>query len=383
MKNLCLFALLAISQSGPILARDAKSDEYQDFASGKSINREGWVQRITIRAPELRSEIRGDVKVDFQAPGMTSARALCWQQPNGQDPNPCGHDAIVAPDIQLDAEGNGAFAFPANDFPNGPVAVRILAHNESGERDARELQLFNKGGVAWNQGIPKSDPPAAAGMKLVFSDDFDQALSISRDGRARRYGSHKPGGGDFSGWPFSDFEADENPFSQNGTFLRIHASKKPDTKGSTGLLSSVAMDGSGFYATAPCYFECRFTAQSAPGTWPAFWAMTKYSVTTKGTPADELDIVEAYGGVGKGRPNHPGYSITSHFWKQSGPDGKPLGNINKRVAMMDVGGKSYWSTTFHTYAVKVAEAETTYYLDGIEVLSHPSGRLSKTEPVFS
>ena len=55
-----------------------------------------------------------------------------------------------------------------------------------------------------------------------------------------------------------------------------------------------------------------------------FWAMTKYSVTTKGTPADELDIVEAYGPVGKGRPNHPGYSITSHFWKQSGPEGNRL-----------------------------------------------------------
>ena len=50
--------------------------------------------------------------------------------------------------------------------------------------------------------------------------------------------------------------------------------------------------------------------------------------------------------------------------------------------MMDVGGKSYWSTAFHTCAVKVAEAETTCRLVDIKVLRHPSGRLSKTEPVF-
>lgn len=374
--------MLITIHSGPISAQEARTDEYQDFASGKSTKGEGWVQRIVIKAPELRSEVRGDVKMEFQAPGMASARALCWQQPTPQDPNPFGHDQIVAPEIKLDPEGNGSFVFPAESFPNGPVTVRILAHNGSGERDSRELQLFNKGGIVWNQGIPKTDPPAAAGMKLVFSDDFNGELSISKDGVGKRYGSHKPGGGDFSGWPFSDIEGAANPFSQTGTWLRIHASKPPGTKGSTGLLSSVAMDGTGFYANAPCYFECRFTAQSAPGTWAAFWTMTKYSLTTKGTPADELDIVEAYGGVGKGHPNHPGYSITSHFWKQTGPDGKPLKNINKRLNLMELGGKSYWSTTFHTYALKVTETETTYYFDDIEVLRHPTGPVSEVQPHF-
>ncbi len=363
-------------------AQEAKTDEYQDFASGKSEKGEGWTQSIIIKTPELRSEIRGDVKVEFQAPGMTAARALCWQQPTARNDTPSGHDEIIAPQLTLDAEGKGSFIFPAEQFPNGPVSVRILAHNGTGQRDARELQLYNQGGVVWNQGIPKEDPPAARGMKLVFADDFDKALSISKDGKNARYCSHKPGGGDFSGWPFSDFEGPDNPFSQVGTFLRIRASKTAGGRGSTGLLSSLAMDSTGFHVSAPCYLECRFTAQSAPGTWPAFWTLTQKGVTDKDAPCDELDIVEAYGGVGKGHPNHPGYSITSHFWKQSGPDGEKVKNINRRVDIMEIGSKSYWSTTFHTYAVKITKEDTCYYFDDIEVLRHPTGPTSKSEPHF-
>ncbi|HSI85611.1 MAG TPA: glycoside hydrolase family 16 protein [Candidatus Methylacidiphilales bacterium] len=361
----------------------ATTGEYQDFNPGKSSVGGEWIQAIEIKKPELRTEIKGDVVVEFKATGMTSARALCWQQPTKEEPNPSGHDCIVAAGIKLDAEGNGSFVFPADKFPSGPISLRILALNEAGQRDMREIQLYNLGGIVWNQGIPKSDPPATRGMKLVFSDDFDGPLSISKTGEGTRYYSHKPAGGDFSGWPFSDFESPQNPFSQKGTFLRIHASKKADArKGSAGLISSVGKDGTGFYATPPFYMECRFTAQSAPGTWAAFWTLTKNAVVAKGSPGDELDVVEAYGGVGKGNPNHPGYSVTSHFWRQTSPDGQKLKNINKRISMSEVGSKSYWSTTFHTYAVKVTDAETTYFLDDIEVLKHPTGPVSKAEPAF-
>lgn len=361
----------------------ARNAEYQDFNPGDKTAGGEWVQSIGIKSPELRSEVKGDVKVVFQAPSMTEARALCWQQPTKSEKNPAGHDAVVAAKIPLDAEGNGSFVFPADQFPNGPIIVRILTRNEAGQRDIRELQLFNKGGVVWNQGIPKSDPPQAAGMKVVYADDFDQPLSISKDGQNAKYFSHKPGGGDFSGWPFTDYESPNNPFAQLGTWLRIRASKAPDAaKGSTGLISPVKKDGTGFYMTMPFYAECRFTAQSAPGTWPAFWTMTKNAVVSKGSPGDELDIVEAYGGNGPGNPNHPGYSMTTHFWKQTGPDGQKLKNINKRLVMSEVGDKSYWSTKFHTYGVKVTEAETTYYLDDIEVMKHPTGPISKAEPAF-
>lgn len=377
----CLLLAATVIPAFPETA--SKSEEYSDFNPGKSTVGSEWVQSIVIKSPQLRSEVKGDVKVEFQAPGMAVARALCWKQPTSENPSPFGHDTVIGGEIKLDAQGNGSFVFPADQFPNGPVSVRILANNEdNSRRDIRELQLYNKGGIVWNQGIPKNDPPAAQGMKLVYSDDFDGPLSISKDGQGARYASHKPGGGDFSGWPFSDFEGPLNPFSQVGTYLRIHASKKPNGKASSGLLSPVKMDGTGFYATVPYYFECRFTAQSAPGTWAAFWTLTKNAVINRGSPGDELDIVEAYGGVGKGNPNHPGYSITSHFWKQNGPDGRPLKAINRRVDMLEVGGKSYWSTTFHTYALKVTETDTIYYLDDIEVLKHPTNELSRQDSHF-
>ena len=357
------------------------SAEYQDFNPGPNSAGADWVKSIIVHSPALRSEVQGDVPVTFEAPGMTAARALCWQQPTTANPDPAGHDAVVA-DLELDDNGDGAFVFPADKFPNGPITLRILVHDTVGTRDMREVQLFNRGGVVWNQGIPKNDPPAAAGMKLLFADDFDKPLAISRDGQGATYCSHKPGGGDFSGWRFSDFDGPTNPFSQEGTFLRIHATKAPGTKGSTGLLASARMDGTGVFASAPCYFECRFLAQSAPGTWPAFWTLTKNSILKHGVPADELDIVEAYGGGGKGNPNHPGYSITSHFWKQTAADGTKLPNINKRVDMSQVGNKAYWSTTFHTYGVKVTDTDTIYYLDNVEMLRHPTGPVSKSEPMY-
>jgi hypothetical protein len=264
-----------------------------------------------------------------------------------------------------------------------------MTNNEAKKQDIRELQLYNTGGVVWNQGIPKTDPPAAKGMKLAFSDDFDQALSISNNGKGKRYQAHKPGGGDFSGYPFTGPEGPKNPFSQIGTFLRIHASKNaadPKDKGSTGIIAPVDSDGNGFFAQAPLYMECRFTAQSAPGTWPAFWTLAKrdedrFAGQGK-APCDELDIIEAYGGVGKGNPNAYGlYCIVSHFWNQKDPNGKPLKlavPTSKRVEMTQLGGKSSWSTTFHTYGLLVTKTDTVYYCDDIEVLRHPTNEVSKT-----
>ena len=374
------------------LAADAgtdPADAHASFNPGRPAA-EGteWVQSIVIRSPRLRAEVKGDVRVEFRAPGMTAARALCWQQPTAANSNPWGHDVNLAPDLKLDADGNGSFAFPADDFPNGPLTVRILARNDASKRqDVRELQLYNTGGVKWNQGIPKSDPPAAAGMKLAFADEFDAPLSVSNDGKGKRYMAHKPGGGDFSGYPFVGPEHPRNPFGRAGTFLRIHASRDvadPNDKGATGLIAPVDSEGNGFTASAPFYMECRFVAQSAPGTWPAFWAIgkSKDARNDPKAPTDELDVIEAYGGVGPGNPNGYGlYAATSHFWNQAGKDGKPLKlgvPTNITVDMTRLPGRSSWSTTFHTYGLLVTATDTIYFCDNTEVLRHPTNAVSKT-----
>ena len=377
--------VMALGVGGTALGEDkkVKKEEYLDFNYGEPLANKAdankWVQSIKVVTPEYRSDVKGDVTVTFDAPGMTAAKAMCWQQPTDADPNPWGHDQVVASNISLDANGRGTFVFKADEFPNGPTNLRIFAHGDGDKRDICELQLYNTGGVKWNQGIPKSDPPGAKGLKLVFSEDFDGPLSITNDGKGAKFGAHKPGGGDFSGWHFASPEHPNKPFRQRDTYLQIAARKTDKDKGSSGLISTVAQDGTGFWAKAPFYAECRFVAQSAPGTWPAFWTITQMHGVDK--PSDELDIVEAYGGVGKTirgepTPHHPGYSIVTHFWRQTEPDGSKRKAISKRVDAMEIGSKSYFSTTFHTYAVYVDEKDTIYYYDDIEVHRHPTNKES-------
>jgi hypothetical protein len=398
---------LAASALGAQTTAKPANPEYPDFYTGDSARGTkgiDFVASIAVSTPAYCSDIQGDVKVTFKAPGMTKAKALCWQQPTKDNTSPWGHDVEVAPDIALDAEGNGSFVFHADQFPNGPTTIRIHAKDNTKKQDICELQLFNTGGVVWNQGIAKTDPPAAKGMKLAFADDFDGPLSISPDGKNARYPCHKTGGGDFSGWPFSNQAGENKPFGQRGTFLRIHASKTPGTKGCSGILSSMRGDGSGVTAIPPCYLECRFVAQSAPGTWPAFWTLTKGTAgMDKTSPeylavakagCDELDVIEAYGGYGVKNPNSGGvYSLTTHFWKQQPPDWFAQKGADKkpnpryiphsgRVDTLKLGGRSSWSHTFHTYGLLITPTDTVYYFDDIEVLRHPTGAVSKSSPTW-
>ncbi len=386
-------------------AADSRAtEEYPDFygAAADAKKGAGFVQAIVVLAPAPCSNVKGDVTVVFQAPGMARAQARCWRQPTADNPGAFGHDALLA-DLALGADGAGSFVFHADAFPNGPAVIRLYAQGEA-KRDLYELQLFNLGGVRWRQGLPAADPPGAKGLRLVFADDFDAPLSISPDGRGARYAAHKTGGGDFSGWPFSDPLAENEPFARRGTFLRIHASKPLGTKGRSGILSSLRADGTGVCVPIPSYFECRLVAQSAPGTWPAFWTLTQgtigmdpadpafEAVARQGT--DELDVIEAYGGFGPKNPNAGGrYSATAHFWKQPKPewfDPKlPDGGANPRYRphsfradTLALGGGSAWSWTFHTYGLAVTESDTVYYFDDIEVGRHPTGPTSKAQPAW-
>ena len=190
------------------------------------------------------------------------------------------------------------------------------------------------------------------------------------------------GGGDFSGWPFTSAEQAMNPFVQADGFLKIHASKNDSGESSSGIISSAHEDGSGFVAHAPCYFECRFIAQSAPGTWPAFWLLTdggfSKDAAVKALGSDEYDAIEAYGGKGPGNPNFPNYAATSHYWGQK-VDGN---NDHKDIPMMELGSKSSWSTTFHTYGIQILPDKITYYFDDMPVFSHPNRGLAQKQGLW-
>ncbi|MEX0655285.1 MAG: RICIN domain-containing protein [Phycisphaeraceae bacterium] len=333
---------------------------------------------VIVTSPAYGSKIDGDTTLNIRAPGLERA-VVKSRLPGGR----FGEDATIG-EIDLDDAGEGVLVFPADKYPHGPIVIRVHGTGPAGPNNYY-LMVYNTGGVSWNEGLPDNPPPQAEGMQLVFADDFtDEDLSISSDGQGTTYTSHKPGGGDFSGIPFSDHENPETtPFAQMDTYLRIRADQSKNT---TGLISALRMDGTGITANAPAYFECRFVAQSAPGTWPAFWVMTQDIHKGLDVPVDELDIIEAYGGEGPGNPSQTGYWIHAHYWNQ-GPDGEKDTTQDRfagKIPMTEIegtGGAS-WFETFHTYGVLVGEEHTVYYLDDIEVARHETAKLSGDRPLF-
>ena len=380
------------------------SSEYTEFYNGDDTKGIDFVQSIRVSQPAYCSLVRGDTRVVFMASGMKQVIARCWQQPTSAKPDPWGHDEVLA-DLAIGDDGKGEFIFPADKFPNGPTTIRIQARDGKGLQDYCELQVYNLGGIKWKQGIPKEDPPGAAGLKLVYKDDFDGPLSISSNGKGAIYAAHKSGGGDFSSsrWPFTDPLGPYKPFGQRDSYLCIHATKTGD-KGVTGILSSIRSDGTGVSVPIPFYMECRFICHSAPGSWGAFWTLTKGNIgmnpesseykRLKALGSDELDCIECYGGYGPHNPNHGGrYGATTHFWGQEKdptlawsrpklPNGQKNPNYKAPHIFDDTlkyGGHSSWSWTFHTYGVRADEKDTVYYFDNFEILRHPTGPLTKSQ----
>lgn len=387
--RLFLCVVLTCLGIGSMSASEEYSDQFNyGQASGKG---QDWVQAIKVAKPAYRSTIKGTTTVVFSAPNMDKAEARCWHQPDKEHADAWGYDAVVMPARAITGQQEVTFELPADDLPHGPMTVRIATRNDKGKQDLLELQLYNDGGVVWNQGIPQAAPPAAAGLKLIFADDFDKMPSISHSGVGTTYQGHKPpdGSQDFSGWRFSqkdDYAGAHDPYEQVGTWLRLKARAEGGDKKTwgTAIFAPVDNNFNGVTATPPFYMECRMTAQSAPGAWPAFWTLTVPNPAIPG--CDELDIIEGYGGVGPGNPNDDvGYHCVSHFWGQDAYN-KDLKErkvkTHTRPPMMEFGGKSYWSSTFHTYGVYVDKTDTVYYFDNIEVLRHPSGPVSAVTPAY-
>jgi hypothetical protein len=338
--------------------------------------------QIAVVSPEYCSDVKDDTVITLSAPGFKTLVAKCWKQGAG-----FGSDSTVAT-IALEAKGNGSFIFPAQAYPHGPVTVRISGEHGA-IKDNCYLQLYNKGGVSWNEGMPKDPPPAAKGMSLLFADDFNGPLSISSTDNKATYYDHKPpfGTQDFSTLRFTGIAETNNPFSQVDSYLRIRASEKAK---SSGLISSVKNNATGIMAKAPCYFECRFIGPNAIGTWPAFWLLTDYMTDyVKGlkVPCDELDIIEAYGGEGPHEPNaFDAFMVTPHCWEQ-GESGRAIEKtafegMHNPIRTHKFGIPSTWYETFHTYGCKITATDTIYYCDNIEVGRHTTLPLSKQQPFF-
>ncbi|MGA2034490.1 MAG: carbohydrate binding domain-containing protein, partial [Thermoguttaceae bacterium] len=103
--------------------------------------------QVSVLSPDYCSDAKGDTTVSLAAPGFKSVVVKCWKQGAG-----FGSDSTVAT-VALDAKGKGSFVFPADAYPHGPVTVRISGAGGA-VKDNCYLQLYNKGGVSWNEGMP-------------------------------------------------------------------------------------------------------------------------------------------------------------------------------------------------------------------------------------
>jgi Glycosyl hydrolases family 16 len=338
---------------------------------------------VAVSSPAYGSDVKGDVRVSFTAPGFKEVTARCWK-PSGR----FGTDSVIA-SVNLDAKGQGSFHFPGDQYPHGPITLRISG-NYGSFKDTCYLQLYNKGGISWNEGIPKEPPPAAQGLTLAFADDFQGPLSISSTDPKAVYYDHKPPNGyqDFSQHTFTGHDSPKNPFAQVDSYLRIRASDKTHA---SGLISSMKNDASGLKVSLPCYFECRFLGPNAVGAWPGSWLltdyMTDYHLKSDKTPVDEIDIIEAYGGEGQGSPNADDtYMITPHCWNQGEAglkiEKKAFEALHNPARMRKHGIPSTWFEAFHTYGCKITETETIYYCDDIELGRHETLPICREKPLF-
>ncbi len=112
--------------------------------------------QVSVVSPEYGSEVNGDTRVTIAAPGFRSVSVKCWK-----GGGVFGQDSTVAV-VALDANGKGSFIFPADQYPHGPVMVRIAGANGA-VKDNCYLQLYNRRGVSWNEGIPKESPSGGEG----------------------------------------------------------------------------------------------------------------------------------------------------------------------------------------------------------------------------
>lgn len=340
---------------------------------------------VNIASPALRSDVYGDnIAVKAFVPGFERVSMGTLHQPDAENTGAGGYYKLFANNLIPNADGYVEANFPAYDYPYGPLTITIDA--VSGDYTKRYyLQLYNEAGVRWQNGAADAPTPVhAEGMKLAFTDDFDQPLSIATAHEDGLYYTHTLGWvnpddpegpligtTDFGGAGFKNYNSGENPFAQKDSYLRIRAMKNKKEGGySSGLLSS-EHNNRKTLSHVYGYWECRILCPPGKGTWPAFWLLSTKSTVTGPVNGSEIDILEGYG-----KALHTPTQAW-HLWAIKEEDGD--GNQNwfnlSENGMLDI------AQSFHTYAGKITEDYTYFYIDDVEVYKVPTMEEAKV-PMF-
>jgi beta-glucanase (GH16 family) len=142
---------------------------------------------------------------------------------------------------------------------------------------------------------PPTTPPAPAGWRMTFADEFDAPQGQPPDQTKWGYdlGGH--------GWGNNELQcytnSTTNAFHDGNGHLVIRAQREQatDDKGNTREYTSARILTKGKFSQTYGRFEARMQMPRGQGIWPAFW-MLGDSITTKGWPAcGEIDIMEFLG----------------------------------------------------------------------------------------
>jgi Glycosyl hydrolases family 16 len=314
---------------------------------------------IVVRCPTTASTVEGPVDLEVAtAPGYTAVTATVWPA----DPAaPAGQPVQGTPG----PTGLATLTIDTTAAPPGPFTVDVEATGDGHAAAHAYFQLYRRGALSGDV----SSSPAADGRTLVYSEEFNQPVTLSRSGVGADYAAAKPdhgGAQDFGSAIFADpAQGFGNLEVVDDHYLRINVEPAPagyvdpQNYGRThvgGLLASSRVDGSGFAAQYG-YFEARMLAPAAPGTWPAFWMLPSNNVVSPTPTVAEIDAVELYGHDPKG-----GCQSTHGY--ENGKD-RGSGQCGQRQPSERA------ALAWHTYGVSILPIGITFYIDGRVVATAP------------
>jgi hypothetical protein len=320
------------------------------------------VSDVTVRCPQTGSVVTGD-SVDLQVSvgrAYSSILATVWA---ADVMSPAGPSVRGVPD----RSGLATLTMDVSAIPPGPITVQIQAKGPSRQTKTIFFQLYRGAADGRAPDVPSS--VAARGRSLVFAEEFNQPVSITRTGHEADYSAAKPthsGAEDFGDAIFADpVQGFDTIGVVDGQYLRVEIQPAPadlaDPQGwgrtrLGGLLSSGRQGGSGFSAQYG-YFEARLLAPAAPGTWPAFWMLPSDNLIKPQSIVAEIDAVELYG-------HGPTAACHSTHEYRSGTDGG-VARCGKRYST------EREALSWHTYGVSVTPTDITFFIDGRVVATAP------------
>ena len=316
---------------------------------------------LLVRCPVSNAAVDGQVGLrTTTAAGYTAVAATVWPADTAV---PAGPTVRATPDTS----GGSTLPVDLSIAQRGPVTVKVEASGSGQPTRTAYFQLYRDGGPAAGD-VPSST--AAAGRTLVYDDEFNQPISMSRSGAGADYTAAKPTSGgqeDFGDAIFADPAKNlGNVGVVDNRYLRMGVEPLPPgysdpagygRKYIGGMLASARQGGSGFSAQYG-YFEARMYTPAVPGTWPAFWMLPSDNLIAPTPKVAEIDAMEQYG-------QFPAGACESTHDYHDGTD-TGVGSCSETRFPSDRVGQGW-----HTWGVSVAPTGNTFFIDGRVVATAP------------